>query len=192
MSCMASRSNARFMGGLLRVWPARRASTQSPAWGMFISDAPKAKLLRPVVRALVRLALGSEHARLILQNRDDVSLFEQKGIMPRAHIRLIPGSGVDCARGDKPVAGQPLRVVLAARMLWDKGVGEFVNAARLLKAGKRKLQFLLAGSPDPGNPASIPEKTLLEWQKSRLVEWLGHVEDMPAVLAAADIVALPS
>jgi len=94
--------------------------------------------------------------------------------------------------GDELVVGKPLRVVLAARMLWDKGVDEFVNAARLLKAEKRKLQFVLAGSPDPGNPASIPEKTLLEWQASGLVEWLGHVEDMPAVLAGADIVALPS
>ena len=83
-------------------------------------------------------------------------------------------------------------MVLAARMLWDKGVDEFVNAARLLKSEKRNLQFVLAGSPDPGNPAFIPEKTLLEWQVSGLVEWLGHVEDMPAVLAGADIVALPS
>ena len=165
---------------------------------VFISDAPKAKLLRPVVRALMRFALGGERARLILQNPDDVRLFEQKGITPRAQIRLIPGSGVDCTRflppasGDEPVAGKPLRVVLAARMLWDKGVDEFVNAARLLKAEKRKLQFVLAGSPDPGNPAFIPEKTLLEWQASGLIEWLGHVEDMPAVLAGADIVALPS
>ncbi len=186
-------------GGLAaRLAGSARVNSVTGMGYVFISDAPKAKLLRPVVRALMRFALGGERARLILQNPDDVRLFEEKAILPRAQIRLIPGSGVDCTRflpptsGDEPVAGKPLRVVLAARMLWDKGVDEFVNAARLLKSEKRNLQFVLAGNPDPGNPAFIPEKTLLEWQASGLVEWLGHVEDMPAVLAGADIVALPS
>jgi glycosyltransferase involved in cell wall biosynthesis len=146
----------------------------------------------------MRLALGGERARLILQNPDDVRFFERTGISPRARIRLIAGSGVDCARflppapGHERAAGEALRVVLAARMLWDKGVDEFVNAARLLKAENRNLRFVLAGSPDPGNPASIPEQALLEWQASGLVEWLGHVDDMPTLLAGADIVALPS
>ena len=185
-------------GGLAaRLAGSARVNSVTGMGYVFISDAPKAKLLRPVVRALMRFALGGERARLILQNPDDVRLFEQKGITPRSQIRLIPGSGVDCTRflppsADEPVAGKTLRVVLAARMLWDKGVDEFVNAARLMKSEKRKLQFVLAGRPDPGNPAFIPEKTLLEWQASGLVEWLGHVEDMPAVLAGADIVALPS
>lgn len=65
---------------------------------VFISDAPKARLLRPVVRALMRFALNGERARLILQNPDDVRLFEQMGITSRAKIHLIPGSGVDCTR----------------------------------------------------------------------------------------------
>jgi len=175
-----------------------RVSSVTGMGYVFISDAPKAKLLRPVVRALMRFALGGERARLILQNPDDVRLFDQRAILPRTETRLIPGSGVDCTRflpptsGDERAAGQPLRVVLAARMLWDKGVDEFVHAARLLKSEKRNLQFVLAGNPDPGNPAFISEKTLLEWQASGLVEWLGHVEDMPAVFAGADIVVLPS
>ncbi len=186
-------------GGLAaRLAGSARVNSVTGMGYVFISDTPKAKLLRPVVRALMRFALGGERARLILQNPDDARLFEQKAILPPAEIRLIPGSGVDCTRflpptsGDGLVVGKPLRVVLAARMLWDKGVDEFDNAARLLKTEKRNLQFVLAGNPDPGNPAFIPEKTLLEWQASGLVEWLGHVEDMPAVLAGADIVALPS
>jgi len=186
-------------GGLAaRLAGAARVNSVTGMGYVFISDAPKAKLLRPVVRALMRLALGGGRARLILQNPDDVRFFERTGITPRAQICLIPGSGVDCARflppapGQERGAGEPLRVVLAARMLWDKGVDEFVNAARLLKAENRNLRFVLAGSPDPGNPASIPERALLEWQASGLVEWLGHVEDMPALLAGADIVALPS
>ena len=112
-----------------------------------------------------------------------------------AHIRLIPGSGVDCTRFLPPAESerrQPLRVVLAARMLWDKGVREFVEAARTLKLQGRALRFVLAGGPDPGNPASIPESVLLDWQAAGLVDWLGHVDDMPALLASADIVVLPS
>jgi glycosyltransferase involved in cell wall biosynthesis len=77
-------------------------------------------------------------------------------------------------------------------MLWDKGVGEFVEAARRLKLEGRQLRFLLAGVPDPGNPAAVAEETLLAWQAEGLVEWLGHIADMPTLLAEADIVVLPS
>jgi glycosyltransferase involved in cell wall biosynthesis len=77
-------------------------------------------------------------------------------------------------------------------MLWDKGVGEFVEAARALRLQGRVLSFELAGVPDAGNPASIHESVLRDWKASGLVNWLGHVDDMPALLAAADIVVLPS
>jgi len=102
---------------------------------------------------------------------------------------------VDCTRFLPPAESEPrrpLRVVLAARMLWDKGVREFVEAARMLKLQGRTLRFQLAGGPDPGNPASIPESVLLDWEAAGLVEWLGHVDDMPSLLASADIVVLPS
>ena len=164
---------------------------------VFISDSLKARLLRPSLRLLMRAALGGERARLILQNPDDVQLFEKARIVRSEQIRLLRGSGVDCSRflppsDERASAEAPLRVVLAARMLWDKGVGEFVEAARLLKSEGRPLRFILAGVPDPGNPAAIAEETLLGWQTEGLVEWLGHVADMPKLLAEADIVVLPS
>ena len=164
---------------------------------VFISDSLKARLLRPPVRLLMRLALGGKRARLILQNPDDVRFFEGAGIVGRERIRLINGSGVDCSRFVAPEENQrtgkaPLRVVLAARLLWDKGLAEFIEAARILKADNRPLQFVLAGVPDPGNPAAVPEQTILGWQAAGLVQWLGHVDDMPSLLAAADIVVLPS
>jgi glycosyltransferase involved in cell wall biosynthesis len=164
---------------------------------VFISDEGTARLLRPIVRALMRVAFGGARARIILQNPDDVAVFEKASLAPAAQIRLIPGSGVDCARF-LPSAeverhrSAPLRVVLAARMLWDKGVREFVEAAKLLKDENRGLCFVLAGASDPGNPAAIGEETLLGWQAAGLVEWLGHVDDMPALLASADVVVLPS
>jgi glycosyltransferase involved in cell wall biosynthesis len=77
-------------------------------------------------------------------------------------------------------------------MLWDKGVREFVEAARILKREGRDLSFALAGQPDPGNPAAISERILADWRSEGLADWLGHVDDMPALLAGADVVVLPS
>ena len=161
---------------------------------VFISNETKARVLRPFVRNLMRIALGGDRARLVLQNEDDVAMFVESGLADKSCIRLIPGSGVDCERFQPPPESRSsgTRVVLAARMLWDKGIREFVEAAKILREQGRDIHFILAGTPDPGNPASIPESVLREWQSAGIVEWLGHVEDMPKLFAAADIVALPS
>jgi glycosyltransferase involved in cell wall biosynthesis len=77
-------------------------------------------------------------------------------------------------------------------MLWDKGVGEFVEAARLLKAQGIRARFVLAGMVDEENPAQITERRLRTWQDEGLVEWWGHQDDMRRVLSAAHVVVLPS
>ena len=163
---------------------------------VFTSSHVKARLLRPVVRGLLRLALGGRDARLILQNADDVELFRRAGLVDPAHIRLIRGSGVDCAQfagisRQAPDDGCP-RILLASRLLWDKGVGEYVAAIRQLRSQGRTLQALLAGTPDPGNPAAVPEPTIREWVNEGLLTWLGHVDDMIGLLGSVDIVVLPS
>jgi len=119
-------------------------------------------------------------------------------------VRLIMGSGVDCARFSPqpqadptspyspPCPGDGFRVLLAARLLWDKGVAEYVEAARLLRAEGRNMYCLLAGEPDPGNPAAVPDATLQSWVAEGVVQWLGHVDDMPALLATVHAVVLPS
>jgi glycosyltransferase involved in cell wall biosynthesis len=163
---------------------------------VFSSNDAKARLLRPLVRTLLRIALGGRHARLILQNPDDVALFEKAGLMDATRVRLITGSGVDCnrfaPRNSPRNGGAPVRVLLAARLLWDKGIAEFVTAARALRAQGRAVEFLLAGDPDPGNPAAVPEESLHAWVEEGILQWLGHVEDMPALFASVDMVVLPS
>ena len=162
---------------------------------VFISHSLKARLLRPLVRSLLKLALGGHNARLILQNPDDVALFQRAGLVDASQVRLIPGSGVDCSRFLPDPDREPcprLRVLLPARLLWDKGLAEYVQAARLLRAEGRQIDFLLAGDPDPGNPAAVPEPEVRGWVDEGMVEWLGHVNDMPALLRSVDIVALPS
>jgi len=163
---------------------------------VFTSSHTKARLLRPVVRGLLRLALGGKDARLILQNADDVELFQQAGLVDPAHIRLIRGSGVDCrqfAGVSRTASGDGrMRVLLASRLLWDKGVAEYVAAIRQLRTQGRAIHALLAGTPDPGNPAAVPESTIRGWVDEGLVTWLGHVDDMASLLGSVDVMVLPS
>ncbi|HYD92197.1 MAG TPA: glycosyltransferase, partial [Flavobacterium sp.] len=83
-------------------------------------------------------------------------------------------------------------IVLVARMLWDKGVGEFVQAARKLHLNKVKARFILVGAPDNSNPASISEAQLKAWNDEGVVEWIGHQKNIPTVLSSSHIVCLPS
>ncbi|HSX59227.1 MAG TPA: glycosyltransferase family 4 protein [Tahibacter sp.] len=164
---------------------------------VFTSRDARASVLRPFVRLLLRHALVGRHRRLVLQNADDVNLFVRARLARREDIRLIPSSGVDVKRfvplpHDVNVSARPLCVVLAARLLWDKGIAEYIEAARQLRAQNRRIRFLLAGAPDPGNPASVDIAAVERWLDQGLVEWLGHVDDMAAVFEQADVAVLPS
>jgi len=148
------------------------------------------------VRGLLRLALGGKGARLILQNADDVELFKQARLVEPKHIRLIRGSGVNCAQFSGVSArtpdGERLRVLLACRLLWDKGVDEYVAASRQLREQGRAIDALIAGTSDPGNPAAIPESTVRRWVDEGTLTWLGHVDDMAGLLESVHVVVLPS
>ncbi|MDR5781695.1 glycosyltransferase family 4 protein [Caballeronia sp. LZ065] len=164
---------------------------------VFTSSDRKARVLKPVVRQLMRLALNGNGSALILQNPDDATLFKEANIVSDSAIRLIKGSGVDCSRFNARTRSdttsiEPLRVLLAARLLWDKGLAEYIAAVRTLAGEGRTIKFILAGSPDEGNPTSVPKQTVEEWVKEGLVEWRGHVWDMPALLSEVDVVVLPS
>jgi glycosyltransferase involved in cell wall biosynthesis len=161
---------------------------------VFASNDRRAHLLRPLVRTLMRFALRGRRSRLILQNHDDARMFLDHRLIEDARVRVIPGSGVDCNRfvpRARP-CNDPPRVLLAAPLLWEKGVKEYVQASRTLRAQGRRVRFLLAGASDPGNPAAVPEATVRGWVDDGLVEWIGHVDDMPALFASTDIVVLPS
>ena len=164
---------------------------------VFSSDRPKARMLRPFIKLLMRGTLGGGHSRLILQNPDDVEALTASRLVPLQKIRLIRSSGVDTTRfspaaSDGAGSSRPLRVLLAARLLWDKGIREFVHAAELMKQRGRNVEFVLAGTPDSGNPRSVDGREVEQWHARGLVSWLGHVEDMPALLHSVDVMVLPS
>lgn len=150
-------------------------------------------LSRWVAKTLLELAMKSPRSFALVQNTDDQRLLLQEHIVSAARTQIIPGSGVNIhafTPGPSPV-GVPI-VLLAARMLWDKGIGEFVEAARLLKGTGCEARFVLVGRPDEHNPAAISLTQLERWVREGIVEWWGHREDMPAVYRMASVVVLPS
>jgi glycosyltransferase involved in cell wall biosynthesis len=164
---------------------------------VFTSQDMRARMLRPVVRRVMRAAFNGRRTAIILQNSDDIALFKQANIADEKAIRLIKGAGVNCMRYVPRLAEHvevkaPLRVLLAARLIWDKGIAEYVEASRMLKQERRAIKFFLAGSPDEGNPASVQKALIEDWVKEGLIEWLGHVSDMPGLLESIDVVVLPS
>ena len=160
---------------------------------VFSSDQPMARLLRPAIGKAFRALLNSGRSRLILQNKDDCAMFIRKRFINEDRIRLIRGSGVDTAVfSPTPEPAGISLVMLTSRMLWDKGIKEFVEAARQLKTRGVEARFVLVGDSDPHNPSAIPNEQLTAWQEEGVIEWWGRRDDMPAVLAQAHIVCLPS
>lgn len=152
------------------------------------------RILRAGIGVAYRMALDGVNARTIFQNPDDRDFFVDQGWVEVGKTHVILGSGVDPARY-QPLprrAGGRFRVVFASRMLRDKGVAEFVAAARQLGGEGMAADFVLLGLPDPGNPDSHSEQELAAWHAEGAVQWWGFREDMPEILAATDIVCLPT
>lgn len=146
-----------------------------------------------VVRTLYRLALRRPGSWTIFQNDDDLGQLSGAGLVEADRAVLIRGSGVDIERftASPEPEGVPI-VLLPARVLRDKGVGEFVEAARALRARGLDVRFVLAGPLDPGNPAGVSRDTVEGWVAEGAVEWWGNQDDMPSVYRQATVVALPS
>jgi len=160
---------------------------------VFLVGGLKGRMLRAGIQRVMRYALGHHNAVLILQNPDDASDFVTRRIVEKGRIVLIKGSGVDLNEfTPSPEPGEPLLVVLPSRMLWDKGVGEFVEAARTLRKNGVVVRMALVGDIDVNNPASLTRAELEAWQREGDVEWWGHRTDMPEVFRKAHVVCLPS
>ena len=160
---------------------------------VFMARGAKAAVRRWLVGAFYRLALGHGNLKVIFQNADDQCSLAKVAHLSGAKVAVIRGSGVDLARyAQVPLpSGVPV-VLLATRLLADKGVLEFVQAARLLKQRGCNARFVLVGTVDTANPTSFTNTEVSAWAHDGVVEWWGHRADMPQVLAAARLVVLPS
>jgi glycosyltransferase involved in cell wall biosynthesis len=143
--------------------------------------------------ALYRLLMRHPDMRVIVQNREDLALFREYDLAPDRTLRLIRGSGVDIvgfAPGTRP-AGVPL-VLQVSRMVGDKGVREFVQAAEIVRRTHPDIRFVLAGPLYPGNPSALTESELRAAEASGAVTWIGPCNDIAKLLAQASIFCLPS
>ena len=158
---------------------------------VFMGSEGARKWLRGLIKASYRWLL--KPTWVVFLNPDDRSFFLENHLVDPGRAMLIRGDGVDLQRFSpqpEPV-GVPL-VVLPARMLWDKGVGEFVSAARILRSKGSSARFALVGDIYKDNPASVETSQLQEWEREAVIEWWGWKEHMDAVYAQAAVVCLPS
>mgnify|MGYP002725586730 CR=1 FL=1 len=160
---------------------------------LFIRDDWPARIIRTLIMPLYRFALGHRNARVIFQNPDDLKLFIDRGLVREATTVMIKGCGVDMhqfAPVEPPA--EPVVVMFPARILGDKGVHEFVHAARTLREAGSGARFVLVGRRDPANPTDVAEAAIKAWEAEGLVEWWGFRSDMPGVLRQAHIICMPS
>lgn len=160
---------------------------------IFTNTMLKAKTLRLGIIPLYRLALSAKNKTVIVQNLDDLRILRQYVAIPESQTVLIPGSGVDLKKFDfQPLPLKNKIVLMACRLLADKGVYEFHKSARLLKEKYPEVRFVLVGGIDPDNPTSLTKKELNEWVEKGDLEWWGHQSNMSEVLSQATVVVLPS
>lgn len=158
----------------------------------FTGKSTRAQMLRFIVSAVLRFLLNRKNSTALVQNPDDQRTLENVGIDP-ARIALIPGSGVDTdVLTPLPEPDGPITVGFAGRLLTDKGIRALVAAHEILQTRGLDTRLLIAGEPDPANPASVSLQEAQRWNARPGITWLGHVEDITSLWRSSHIAALPS
>lgn len=152
---------------------------------------PKRRLLRAIASGLYWLGFKACR-RVFFQNQDDIDQFVGAGLLPAGKAVRLAGSGVDLSRL-KPALPviQPVTFLLMARLLREKGIVEYVDAARMIRADRPDARFLLLGGVDP-NPGGLTAEQVDMWMAEGTIEWLGHLNDVRPILAGCSVYVLPS
>ncbi len=158
---------------------------------VFSSRSLVMKILSKFILLLYRYALTN--TKVIFQNRKDMEYLLEKNIVSRRNVVLIRSSGVDIKKFVfKPEPGGMPTVLMASRLIKEKGVEEFVKSAKIINRHKKIANFILVGEPDLNSFSPIPRKNLIEWVNEEIIDWQGWKANMPKVLQAANIVCLPT
>ena len=160
---------------------------------VFVTGSGSTGWLRYVVESLYRLALGHPNLTAIFQNPDDRAVLMELGTVSEDQTVLICGSGV--CLSDYPAKPEPVEkpvVTFASRLLREKGVFEFIQAARILRTSGTQVRFLLVGQPDCGNPSSVSYENVERWQKEGIIDYLGYQTDIADLFSYTNLVVLPS
>jgi glycosyltransferase involved in cell wall biosynthesis len=159
----------------------------------FSGQGVRPRFLEMIIRPFYRRVLRGENVQVIFENEGDQQYFVGSGFVRSRQAHLIESVGVDPDKFyPQPEPSPPVEILMASRMLWDKGVGVLVDAAHILRQKELEFRIRLVGSPDPGNPTSIPEDQLRAWERKNFLVWSGWQEDMQGIMARSHIVVLPS
>jgi glycosyltransferase involved in cell wall biosynthesis len=181
--------------GGFAAWSLRMRCLVNAPVGMgyvFATKTLRSAMMRSVVRLVLRWLLNPPGSRVIFENSDDLRELQALRAVRGEDVVLIRGAGVDVPDAVPEEAGGVPLVLFAARLIWEKGVGEFVEAARHLRARGVRARFVIAGGIDAENVSAIPEPQLRAWVDEGVVEWLGQRSDMPQVLARSHVFCLPT
>ncbi len=183
--------------GSLAALGARQAGVVNALAGLgylFTQTGGRVRVVRNLVLAVFRRLFARERTRVIVQNAEDHALFREQVGVPEKNLRLVRGSGVDPTKHTVVGHGPRARLVVAlvARLLRDKGIPEFAEAARILRADGQAIRFVIAGAVDEENPNSLSTAEAQALHNEGAVEWLGHQADVAEVYRGADIAVLPS
>lgn len=171
----------------------RRIGAVSGLGYFFISAEWRIRISRAIYRPLFWFAMTGRNTEVIFQNQDDQLVLQNYAGIDPAQTHLIPGSGVDLQKfSPQPEPESPVTFVLIGRMLKDKGVMEFVEAARILRESGADAKFVLAGLPDETNPASVSREALDQFNTEGTVSWIGYCDNPAELIAASHVVVLPS
>ena len=158
---------------------------------MYVNEKLITRFARRLVNFLYRVTL--RESIVVFQNPSDRDYFLETKLIREKQGQIIKGSGVDINRFTYQAepSGHP-RVILVSRFLWDKGIGEFIEAAMAINSKINQAEFALVGDVDPGNPASIPVAVLRGWTETGKIKMMGWSDNLPQIYKETNIVCLPS
>jgi len=160
---------------------------------VYVAKGVMADIRRVSISFFYKIALRHRNLRIIFQNEQDRDLVVSFSNIPPENIVMIRGSGVDLNLfTEMPLPGGRAVVMMASRLLVDKGVREYVEAARIIKRSGYDARFILVGDPDNENPATIQQNEIFQWAEEGVIEWWRHREDMDQVIGLSNLFVLPS
>jgi len=151
--------------------------------------------LTRVVKLLYKLAFFKSH-HVFFQNNEDLKMFVEHGLVSSNKVSRLPGSGINLStfpyKPPKSLPEDPFRFLLVARLLWDKGVGEYVEAARIIRRQHPNVKFQILGFLDVKNPTAVSREKMQCWVNEGTIEYLGVAENVKPYLICSNVVVLPS
>jgi glycosyltransferase involved in cell wall biosynthesis len=160
---------------------------------IFTSTDARASLARPLLSRILKSLLRSKSVHVVIENPDDLSSLVSDGFVEPSKISLIRGAGIDLkAFPFHSETDGPVLVTLVSRILRDKGILEFINAANQLQTRLPEVVFQIVGEPDLGNPSTIPQSEIDSWESLPNIRYLGRRSDIADILKGSHIVCLPS